>query len=519
MRAGRGSLLRRAFREEGGQVVPFVALLTVLFLGMAGLTIDLGKAFVCYRELQASTDAAALAAGYELGQSTASTASVQAAAALYGASSTSTPTGLNVNPNLAGTTISTVLKCSTTVKAMGILCTASVTGNNVAVVTQTVTINTIFIRALAALPFGKNPVKTLTLSATSTAVMRGSTGTQYNVAVVLDSTGSMSSGDNGNCPKGTTKEVCALEGIQTLLSGLTPCGQGSTSSTCNSSFDTVGVFTFPNVQANTASSATTCTSSSPQGMPYSVPAIGAPWPSSFGGTAPNYEITSGFLSNYSSNNAAGGSIAATSPLGILTGADPNGTKKAPCNGLTTPISNQGTYLAGAIYAAQSALVAAQTANTGSKNALVILTDGDANASNAFTDASGNVLSTKTKPVALTTTGIYPSMIDQCQQAISAAQYAANNNTSVYVVAYGALTSGCNTDASGFKNPCSNLQAMALKAGAVSPYTPYAPYFYSDASSTAGSCPSPANPGLTLNQIFQSVSGSFTQARLFPNGLP
>ena len=44
------------------------------------------------------------------------------------------------------------------------------------------------------------------------------------------------------------------------------------------------------------------------------------------------------------------------------------------------------------------------------------------------------------------------------------------------------------------------------------------YFYSDASSTAGSCPSPANPNLTLNLIFRSISGSFTQARLIPNGL-
>ena len=146
--------------------------------------------------------------------------------------------------------------------------------------------------------------------------------------------------------------------------------------------------------------------------------------------------------------------------------------------------------------------------------MVILTDGDANATNPLTDLLGNVLSLNL----LGLNGLYPSLSHQCQQAITAAQYAANNNTSVYVVAYGAGTSGCNSDATGYRNPCSNLQAMALKAGTSSPYTPYAPYFYSDASSTAGSCPSPANPNLTLNLIFRSISGSFTQARLIPNGL-
>src|ERR1700685_3638051 len=110
---------------------------------------------------------------------------------------------------------------------------------------------------------------------------------------------------DGNCAKNTTKEQCALGGVQTLLSGLTPCGPGSTSSTCSSGFDSVALFTFPNVQANTASNATTCTKSSPQGVAYSAPVIGATW-STPTGSAPNYEITSGFLNDYSATNAAGG---------------------------------------------------------------------------------------------------------------------------------------------------------------------------------------------------------------------
>jgi hypothetical protein len=109
---------------------------------------------------------------------------------------------------------------------------------------------------------------------------------------------------------------------------------------------------------------------------------------------------------------------------------------------------------------------------------------------------------------------YTQNIDQCQQAITASQYAATNGTSVYVIAYQAGTSGCNTDIKAYQNPCTNLANMALKAGST---TPYAPYFYSDATVTnKGACTSTANPNLTLNQVFQSVSGSLTVARLIPD---
>ena len=43
-----------------------------------------------------------------------------------------------------------------------------------------------------------------------------------------------------------------------------------------------------------------------------------------------------------------------------------------------PPRRDGTYYAGAVYAAQSSLLAAEAANPGSKNAMIILTDGAAN---------------------------------------------------------------------------------------------------------------------------------------------
>src|ERR1039457_2293167 len=119
------------------------------------------------------------------------------------------------------------------VSAAGVPCSANASGCNVVQVVQSAKIPTLFIQALHA--FHVNTAQSLTLEATSTALMRGSVFLQYNVAVVLDAPRSMNSNDtDGNCPAGTTKEVCALSGIQTLLSGLTPCGPGSTSSTCKS---------------------------------------------------------------------------------------------------------------------------------------------------------------------------------------------------------------------------------------------------------------------------------------------
>lgn len=72
------SFLRRTFTNQQGQVLPWMALLVVLFLGMAGLTLDLGHAYVCYRELQASTDAATLAGAYAMTLPAASVKSVSA---------------------------------------------------------------------------------------------------------------------------------------------------------------------------------------------------------------------------------------------------------------------------------------------------------------------------------------------------------------------------------------------------------------------------------------------------------
>lgn len=485
--------LRRALKDDSGQVLPWMAFLFILFLGMAGLTLDLGRAYTLYRELQTSTDAAALAGAYAMSLSTASTSSVTAAVTSYSAAAG----GVNQNSNLPNTTVALTMKCLSSVAATGVLCSASPTGNNALQVVQTAVMPTTFIQVLNM--FGIKSASSLTLRTAATAAMRGAQNAQYNVAMVVDTTASMGSNDtDASC--NNTRIYCALEGVQTMLGNLTPCTSSSTSTSCTP-FDQVSLFTFPPVQANTAKNDTTCPSSNPTIVPYSTPTPGATWTATnFSSTSPTYQLTN-YLSDYSSTNKSGAPLNTSSALAIATGAGV-GTKKNPCNGLQTP-GGDGTYYAGVIYAALSSLAAAQAANPGSENALILLSDGDAD-STKITGATNNGAT-------------YGSAQDQCAQAVAAAKTASSmTNTTVYSVAYGAASSGCASDVYNAKTnpagtgitPCQAMQQMAS-----SPAT-----FYSDATASQnnGQCTSSANPSLTLSQIFKQVATQFTVARLIPD---
>jgi len=495
--------LSRVIADQSGQALPWMVFLIVLFIGAAGITVDLGHAYVCYRELQASTDSAALAAGYALGQSNATVASVQAAASSY----SSVTGGANVTPNLPNASITTNLTCSAAVTNLGVACSTGPTGDNVAQVIQSVTIPTYFMRAFQI--FGVKGASSLTLTAVSTAAAKGATNAQYNVAIVLDTTASMNNYDAG-C--GATELQCALQGLQTLLEDLSPCTPSGSGSNCSGggSFDTVSLFTFPNIQANEASDDTSCPSSNPNIPYYSTPAIGSTWSAPTGSSA-TYQVTT-YLSNYSSTGKAGGALNTSSGLGIASGANTN------CSGLQAP-GGDGTYYAGAIYAAQASLVAAQANNPGSQNALIILTDGGANSSKisvtGTVEPAGYQYSSKSPALAVP----YPSSSDQCQQAIDAAKFATSQGTTVYAISYGASNatgknSACSSDVSGGPqagiSSCSTLQQMASSPAD----------FYSDTNSTeaTGQCTSSGEPDYTsISSIFSAIATSnFTVARLVPN---
>jgi hypothetical protein len=475
-------------------MLPWMAFLVVGFMGMAGMTIDLGRAYGCYRELQSSTDAAAMAGAYAMSLTTATSSSVSSTVSSY----SSATGGANVNPNMPNVTVTTTLKCLNSLVSQGIVCTGTPTGNNALQVQQTFAMPTLFIRALGAI--GISSANSLQITTTSTAAMRGATNSQYNVAIVIDTTSSMGTTDtDASC--GTTRIKCALQGAEILMQSLSPCTPSSTLTSCTA-FDQVSLFTYPNVQANTTSKDTTCPTSNPTIVPYYTPSTNTSSWTPPTGASPTYQITP-YVSDYSSTNKAGGALSTASALTIATGG------KSGCQGMQTP-GGDGTYYAGAIYAAQASLIAAQKANPGSLNAMIILSDGDAQSTKICKTWS------TTNPASCTTYAsnsgnVYGSAQDQCQQAITAAQSATTAGTAVYTIAYGAASSGCSTDTSGplaGLSPCTALLKMAS--------TPA--NFYSDAtaSQNKGQCTSASNPNLDLNTIFKHVASTFTSVRMLPD---
>jgi hypothetical protein len=181
----------------------------------------------------------------------------------------------------------------------------------------------------------------------------------------------------------------------------------------------------------------------------------------------------------------------------------------------------GTYYAGVIYAAQAALVAEQTANSGSSNVMIILSDGEATASArkmASTAINGATVST--------TSGLYPSTIDQCQQAITAANYATGQGTRVYTVAYGSEDSGC-TSSSGGTDSTIVLSSTTYPGFTLSDLTPCytmehmassTQYFFSDynQSGSGSTCQSASQPATSIAEIFADIGTDFTVAKIIPD---
>lgn len=492
---GRSSL-SRILRGEQGQIIWWLPLLMIVFFGMAGLTLDLGRAYVAYRELQASTDAAALAGAWAM-TSVASTASITNTVSSY----SSVTGGYNVSNNLPGAAVTTTYECiSDNPNVVPAKCNAFPSGYNVLQVMQTSTVPMYFIRMLSL--FGLNPGSGITLRAYATATGTSGKNTKVNVAVVLDSTNSMSQTDGSSaCPGGESKEACALNGVQQLLGELTPC---TNSKSCSSTaFDTVSLFTFPNVAANATqydTSSSSCSTRMPSSdiLPYTAPTV--PTSSTTSWTAPTgssgtYQLT-GYLNDYSSNNQYGGSVSSSSNLGVATGA-------GSCSGIQ-PIGGSGTYLPGAIYAAQTSLMAQSYNSPGSQNVIIVLSDGDQNTTRTNFGSTPSFSYTDSTGFSST----YPSTANQCHQAVAAANYAKTLGTTIYTVGYGASNQGysksgggsCNTDQTQPISGCTELADMASSS---------ANFF-----SFGGSC---SGGSSSLNSIFSTIGSQLTTARLIPNG--
>jgi putative Flp pilus-assembly TadE/G-like protein len=523
------SFVSRARRGQRGQVLPLVALMLLALLGFVGLVTDVGRIYVSFRELQASTDAAALAGAEAL---PASSPTAISQATLY-----SGLTGdKNANPNLPGvamvsaypellclenTPFNYASGCTSKGSCQGTPCAGLPQGANAIRVSQKVTVP-LYIAAI----FG---TKSVNLVATATAAMKGAPLVPYNVAIVVDTTASMSQTDSGTTDCHGSRISCALQGVQVLLSELSPCTTGL--STCGSAapVDTVSLFTFPAVTSTTPD---TCGGGSVSTQPYTYPA-----------SPGTYQIVN-FSNGYRAGD--GSLLTSSSPVVGAVGT----TASNPTTGTTTKAGcmqnpgGQATYYAQVIYQAQAALLAQP--QTGRQNALIILSDGDATSTCSAYNATTGICTSGPMTGACTgfgtnpsstncpssaTAGKYESSYYQCQQAITAAKAATAAGTTVYTVAYGAESSGClsdntqctSTTGSGSKNcvphgiptvssisPCSTMESMASN-----PTT-----FFSDYTATGGtsSCVSASQPVTSLDDIFTQIAGSLTVSRLVPDSV-
>ena len=463
MKLGNESIVRR-LRGQRGQAIVMITIALVALLGAAAIVIDIGRLYHAYQELQAATQAAALAGAAVLSNDTASEAI--ATATNYSAANGD----LNADSNLTNVTMMAgypQVKCLTSI---GIPCSASPAGANAIAVREQATVGTTFARV-----FGVN---SWTVSVTATASGRGGFNSPYNVAIILDTTASMNDTDSDSqCS--SSRISCALAGIQTLLGTLSPCAGGLASCGTATSetptvganvpnpVDEVGLMVFPGL-----------TSTSQVPYDYTCPTTN-PSITSYN-NSPVYQIIA-LSSDYRTSDTAS-SLNTSSDIVIAAGG-------GSCSGVSAP-GGEGTFYAGVIDAAQAQLVANARPNT--KNVMILLSDGDA------TSTPSQMAGSATK---------YPST-QECHQAITAAQNAAAAGTTVYSVAYGAESSGCPTDTSPSITPCETMQQIASSPS----------NFFSDYTATGGSssCVSASRPTSNLNEIFTEIGNDLTFARLIPN---
>jgi putative Tad-like protein involved in Flp pilus assembly len=539
------SLLRRFLKDERGQSGVVLLVMISSIMGIAGMSIETGHVYYAYRLLQASTNASALAAAYGMPAIGTST-SPSAGTAYYDLYEYSVQSGEeNATRLLTNASITANYYCSSSTSGtlqVGCMiptsgsCSGSASACNAVTATQTATIPLWF--------GGLIGFQSLTVKAQATAAMAGGVNTPWNIAVIMDTTASMNDSDSGSIQCKGTQIVCALQGYEALLQDLYPCslGQTCTGSSGVTPVDSVALYAFPGLVNTTANinKDTVCNTSNPSTVSYTIPNTS---PAYTPGTAPasNLMLPTGssgdtyqvvpFSNNFKTVDTNSG-LYQSSALAITAGD----SGVSGCQGLQAP-GGKATYYAQVIYQAQEDLAALN--RPGSKNAIILLSDGDATACAAnanttygacstasdITATEGTLNGTCTSSHSCTnsnaTTVTYPSALGECGQAVLAAQYAANQGTSVYVIAYGSETSGgCLSDktysatvttnggswAPG-DQPCAAMEAMASDPA----------NFYSD-DGQGCKATDPNSSSLTqLTAIFRAITNNMTVPRLIPNG--
>jgi Flp pilus assembly protein TadG len=541
MRFSRKSILARLLGDQRGQTLPFTAVILTSLMGLSGMAVDAGHGYYAYERLKVATNAATLAGAAAMPDTTTAQSNVN----LYSSASSSDKNYLGSLMSNVVTT--TTFSCASTVSSkLGVACETSGGGSggyNAISVKQTATVKTWF-GSLFGIP-------QFNIAATSMAAMAGGTNIPYNLAVLMDTTASMTDTSKEKGCTTSQKIACAVAGLQSMLQLMDPCAVGVTCSGSSSYVDDVSLYVFPAVANGNAKYDYTCPNSNPAIVPYTFPLVTASgtnenllMPGSLGG----YQVI-----DYSNDYKASDSASSLSLSSLLTKAV--GYSGTGCKGLQAP-GGEGTYYAQAIYQAQLDLAAQQAANPGSQNIMIIISDGDADAGNLLANntsgADGNRLKSGSKDQITATSGqlngtctsttsctnsnatavAYPSELGQCGQAVQAAQAATAAGTQVYTIAFDAVTSnGCATDQKytatvgststfsgtkfsgttaawpGNKSPCGALAAMASNTT----------MFYSDDTSGCTVLDNANSAYTSLATIFKAVVVGLTSPRLIPTG--
>jgi hypothetical protein len=354
-------------------------------------------------------------------------------------------------------------------------------------------------------------VGSVPITATATASAKGGAHPPYNIMLVLDTTASMGSGQDTGCISTNTSlkltpEQCAQEGVQTLLSGLVPCGSGlgncptSTTGLGANAVDEVGLMVFPGLQATQTATLTDMTAGATATKDYSCP-TSDPTITSYNNN-PQYLILP-FQNDFRVSAGSALNLGTSgSNLVKSVGAVTNGS----CTGAKTP-GGEGTFYAGVIIAAQDYLAA--NSRTGAQNVMILLSDGDATAS--ATQMGGT---TKQTVAVGGMTGSLWASTAECTQAVNAANYSKAAGTLIYSISYGSANTGCNTGGETYKTPCATM------AGIASP--PLSQYFFSVPQNVGGKISTVctgAAPITQLSQVFTNIQAQLSTSRLIPNNLP
>ena len=468
-----------AFRkdERGTAFILFAAALPLIF-GMASFAVDVGYMFYIKSRLQAAADLGALAGGTLLYK--ADEAAVRAKALEYVA--LNLPKGWGTGNN-ASVKIKpdAYARCLNAIKDLGLTCDGS-RGANAVVVTLEAPTPLFFGNALG--------FRTATLSATSKVSGADAEPPPLNVAIVIDTTQSMNSTYSGSCGtlKNPTKLKCALTAVQGLLGTLWP------------TVDQVSLFVFPGISSGTVKYQYCASKGTVSVVSYK------------SSSSPTYKIV-----DFSEDYRGGGT---PPPAGLNTGS--NLAKAVGANTTCAGVQAKGgvgTFFADAVKEAQTALenANADLVAAGKKprqNVIIILSDGDANAS------SSNVDSAKAA--------------NQCLQAITAANEATAKQTWVYSVAYQADNSAnnptvgnsCDTDKTTTSKTTCDSRGKNCKTTTTTTYDRTAcktmelmasdsAKFFSVGGS--GGCTSATNPNTTdLVAIFKNVATSLLKMRRIPS---